>query len=179
MHSAGEASFATRRARREDPPAIAAVNVASGRVAWAAFLPRDRLERSEPPVERWEERLASDGVDGAWVALADGEIVGFVTTRPCWEGSETGEVTGLYTHPDVWGKASAGRCSSEGSQRSLRVAAERQRSGPRSATAVRGTSTPPEAGAPTAGHANGSSSAVRSASSGCGSRSRRTNRPRS
>ena len=104
MHSAGEASFAIRRARREDAPAIAAVNVASGRVAWAAFLLRDCLERFEPPVERWEERLASDGVDGAWVALADGEIVGFVTTRPCWEGSETGEVTGLYTHPDVWGK---------------------------------------------------------------------------
>ena len=104
MHTAGGAIFEIRRARREDTTAIAAVNVASGRVGWAAFLPRDRVERFEPPVERWEERLASDGVDGAWVALADGEIVGFVTTRSCAEGSPTGEVTGLYTHPDVWGK---------------------------------------------------------------------------
>ena len=96
--------FELRAATPADAEAIAAVNVAAGRVGWAAFLPREHLERFEPPVERWRERLAAAGPRYAWVATDDGEVVGFAVACPCGEGRYEGQVTGLYTHPRVWGR---------------------------------------------------------------------------
>jgi GNAT superfamily N-acetyltransferase len=84
------------------------VNVAAGRVGWAAFLPCEPLARFEPPVERWRERLGAAGGRYAWVAIEEGEVVGFAVVRRCGGGRPEGEVTGLYTHPRVWGRG-AGR----------------------------------------------------------------------
>jgi RimJ/RimL family protein N-acetyltransferase len=100
--------FEIRAAFPSDAEAVAEVNVAAGRVGWAAFLPRDRLESFEPPVRRWEERLEGAGSGNAWVAVDDSRIVGFAVTLPCGAKRPFGEVTGLYTLPEVWGEG-AGR----------------------------------------------------------------------
>jgi GNAT superfamily N-acetyltransferase len=104
----GADRFEVRAATPDDAQAIAEVNVAAGRVAWAAFVPPERLERFDPPVDRWRERLAAAGPRHAWVVLEDREVIGFAVTLPCGGGRNEGEVTGLYTHPRVWG-AGAGR----------------------------------------------------------------------
>jgi GNAT superfamily N-acetyltransferase len=100
----GETGAEIRPARLEDAAAIASVNAAAGRVGWSAFIPLERLDELEPPVERWDERLAAARPGDAWVALRDGEVVGFALTLACAEGPEHGELTTLYTHPRVWGE---------------------------------------------------------------------------
>ena len=96
-------AFEIRAAVPEDAEAIARTNVAAGRAAWDTFLPSERLTAFEPPTDRWLERLADAGAGNAWVAVADGEVVGFAVARPSPTPDEPGEVTGLYTLPSVWG----------------------------------------------------------------------------
>lgn len=100
--------FDLRPADPTDAPAIAAVNVAAGRIGWAPFLPRARLQSFDPSVARWEERLTAAGSRDAWLATEGDEVVGFVVTRPCRGDRTEGELTGLYTDPRVWG-AGVGR----------------------------------------------------------------------
>ena len=100
--------FELRAATTDDAAAIAEVNVAAGRVGWRAFVPRERLEGVDPPVDRWHERLAAAGPENAWVATEDGEVIGFAVVTPCQEGRPEAEVNTVYTHPRVWG-AGAGR----------------------------------------------------------------------
>ena len=104
----GAFSFELRPASTHDAAAIAEVNAAAGRVGWAAFLPRERIEAFSPPVDRWRERLAAAGPREAWLATEEGEVLGFAVTRPCAEDLGEGELTALYTHPRVWG-AGVGR----------------------------------------------------------------------
>ena len=94
--------FGTRSPR--DASAIAAVNGATGRAGWGAFLARERPAAFEPPVRRYEAMLAG-GTDPATVvhvATESEEIVGFVSVRP--GDGETGEVGALYVDPSRWSR---------------------------------------------------------------------------
>jgi ribosomal protein S18 acetylase RimI-like enzyme len=101
----GESVFTVRPATTADAEAIAAVNLAAGRVAWASFLDPEALAGIELPVDRWHDRLAAAGPDSAWLAIEQDEAVGFALVRheQCRPG-EPGELTAIYTLPRVWGR---------------------------------------------------------------------------
>lgn len=74
--------------------------------AYAQLLPADRLDALDPAdglrVARWAARLGADD-SGAWVAEADGEIVGWATTGDGSRAAHAGdaaprplELEGIY-----------------------------------------------------------------------------------
>lgn len=102
-------SFELRAAAVEDLPAIAAVNAAAARAAWAEIAPVGRLE---PSPGEWAPRLAA--AETATVAVERGEVVGFAFTGGC-------ELEFLFTHPRVWGRG-AGRALLQRAEEALRAA---------------------------------------------------------
>jgi len=80
-----------RPATREDLAAIASLQLASARAAYAHIGPVERLEPSD-----WGADLAA--ADTALVAVDDdGSVVGFAFCGGC-------ELQFFYTHPRVWGR---------------------------------------------------------------------------
>jgi GNAT superfamily N-acetyltransferase len=102
-------SFRLRAATAEDLPAIAAVNVAAARAAWADIAP---VSRMLPRVEEWAPRLSKAEV--ATVAVDADEVVGFAFTGGC-------ELQYFFTHPRVWGLG-AGRALLASAEEALREA---------------------------------------------------------
>jgi GNAT superfamily N-acetyltransferase len=93
-----------RPAVAADLPAIASVQLAAAREAFAHIGPVDRLE----PVDwaPWLERAET-----AIVAEVEGEVAGFVFVGDC-------ELQLFYTHPRVWGRA-VGRALLEAAEEAL------------------------------------------------------------
>jgi GNAT superfamily N-acetyltransferase len=79
-----------RPAGREDLPAIASLQLAAAREAFAHIGPVERLERRD-----WGRDLA--GSEAALVAVERDEVVGFAFVGGC-------ELQFFYTHPRVWGR---------------------------------------------------------------------------
>jgi GNAT superfamily N-acetyltransferase len=96
-----------RAATAEDLPAIAAVQLASARVAFAHIGPVDRLEEIDP--DPWFE-----AAETALVGTIDGEVVGFAFAGGC-------ELQLFYTHPRVWGEG-VGRALLGAAEEALRTA---------------------------------------------------------
>jgi GNAT superfamily N-acetyltransferase len=88
------AGAAIRPATERDIPAIAELQLASARVAFAHIGPVEQMEAAD--VSRW---LAA--AETALVAELDGAVVGFAFVGGC-------ELQLFYTHPRVWGRG-AGR----------------------------------------------------------------------
>ena len=96
-----------RPATPEDLPAIASLQRASAREAFAHIGPVEKLSTGP---ETWAPALAT--AECALVAEDAGEVVGFAFTRGC-------ELAVFYTHPDVWGRG-FGRALLEAAEDAMR-----------------------------------------------------------
>jgi GNAT superfamily N-acetyltransferase len=107
-----------------DAPALAAVQVASWKVAYRGILSDDFLDALAPEGRqpRWEARLSEPGVD-VLVWEEDGRILGYVVAGVSRDADadpgRCGEVHALYLLPEAWGKG--------GGARLCRAALERSR----------------------------------------------------
>jgi GNAT superfamily N-acetyltransferase len=97
-----------RRATPGDLPAIADLQRASARAAFAHIGPVEKLSTD---AETWAPALRS--ADTALVAEDEGEVVGFAFTRGC-------ELRVFYTHPRVWGRG-FGRALLEAAEGAMRA----------------------------------------------------------
>jgi len=83
----------------------------AGIAAWQHILPLEVLQGLGMP-DRWAGAVRAPGSrTSALVAELDGAVAGFAMTRASDDadaGPETGELDGLYTDPDAWGRG-AGR----------------------------------------------------------------------
>ena len=98
-----------RPATQDDLPAIASLQRASAKEAFAHIGPVEKLSTGP---ETWAPALES--ADTALVAEDAGEVVGFVFTRGC-------ELAVFYTHPRVWGRG-FGRALLEAAEDAMREA---------------------------------------------------------
>jgi GNAT superfamily N-acetyltransferase len=96
-----------RAATEDDLPAMAALQLASAREAFAHIGPVERME----PID-WTRWLES--AETRLVALDGDEVVGFAFTGGC-------ELQLFYTHPRVWGRG-FGRVLLEAAEEALRAA---------------------------------------------------------
>ena len=90
----GPAEVTVRRAVPEDGPAIAALYTAA-RVAAVPQMP-PALHTAEEDVAFFSRRVADDDVT-AWLAEADGELLGFALCTPTF-------LDGLYVRPAITGQ---------------------------------------------------------------------------
>src|SRR4051794_40074603 len=98
---------ALRAATDEDLPAIAALQLASARAAFAHIGPVEQLEE-------FDARQWFDAAETALVAVVDEEVVGFAFAGGC-------ELQLFYTHPRVWGRG-VGRALLAAAEEALRGA---------------------------------------------------------
>ncbi|ROS73562.1 GNAT family N-acetyltransferase [Cellulomonas sp. PhB143] len=106
------AEVSIRRAGSQDARAIAAVNVASWRVAYAGIVADEFLASLdvEQRTEIFAEFLGDRHPSSTWVAVGDGRTLGFVTVGPSRdEDAEPGdrEIYAIYLDPEAWGRGVA------------------------------------------------------------------------
>jgi len=97
-----------RRAKEADARAIAEVHVATWRRAYAGLMPAELLDALD--VNRraafWARVIAtSPAVRRPWVALAEGNVVGFVSAGESHEDSAPttiGEIYAIYVAAECW-----------------------------------------------------------------------------
>lgn len=94
-----------RPARRGEAAVIAAVHVASWRVAYRGLLPDEYLDRlsTEDRLPFWEELLAAPLEPGHHLLVVEdqrGEVAGFAIIV----AAEPAELRAIYLHPDAWGR---------------------------------------------------------------------------
>jgi len=110
-----------RLAEVRDARAVTRAHVAAWQVAYRGIFPDsfldDMTRELEDRVRRWERIIVSPDVPGTVTIVAelDGEVVGWLGYGPTRdddlapaERGGTGEVYGIYVHPDRWGSG-AGR----------------------------------------------------------------------
>lgn len=97
----------TRHARQEDAAAVAGVHVRSWQVGYRGLLPDEYLDglRAEDRMHRYTFGSGDPNDPTTIVAVEDGVICGFVTTRasPDPDDAGRGEVLALYVDPQAWG----------------------------------------------------------------------------
>ncbi len=105
-----------RAARPEDAAAVAGVHVRSWQAGYRRLLPDAYLDglRPEDRMGHYRFGAADPGAPATVVAVLDGNLRGFVTTRRPGpgagpgpggpdDGPEPGEVLALYVDPEAWG----------------------------------------------------------------------------
>jgi ribosomal protein S18 acetylase RimI-like enzyme len=98
-----------RRAEPPDYPAVAYIRARSWQVAYAALMPAELLASlTDPETLRIRaEAMGTGTMAETWVALVDGDVIGFVAIGD--ERTDTppdplhGEVYALYVLPEHWG----------------------------------------------------------------------------
>jgi ribosomal protein S18 acetylase RimI-like enzyme len=99
---------ALRQAKESDARGIAEVHVSTWRSAYRGLVPQPVLDSlSVDNRERfWRQALAVTSANRTvWVALSDGEIVGFVSSGPSGDldaTSHTGEIYAIYVGAECW-----------------------------------------------------------------------------
>ena len=103
------ARVVVRPATPGDAAAIALVHVASWRAAYAGIVPATVLDNLS--VERreasWQETTANPGDVATWVAVLDGNVVGFASGGPHRDDDlpiDVGELWSIYVDPGAWGR---------------------------------------------------------------------------
>jgi GNAT superfamily N-acetyltransferase len=103
-------TLSVRRAHPRDAGGIAAAHVASWQQAYRGLLTQDYLDSLSVQVrtQTWEQNLSRPAAPGVATLIAelDGRIIGFASTGPSRDDDaepDTGELWGLYLHPDHWG----------------------------------------------------------------------------
>jgi len=96
-----------RLANPSDAYALAEMHVAAWQVAFRGLLPDDFLDglTVAARAERWQQIL-TDSSRQTWVACEADRIVGFISIGISRDDDalpqQTGEIYGLYVHPDKW-----------------------------------------------------------------------------
>jgi ribosomal protein S18 acetylase RimI-like enzyme len=103
-----EGLVALRRAKEVDARPIAEVHVGTWRRAYAGLIPAELLNALDVNrrSEFWGRVIATTPVDRRpWVAVVDGEVVGFVSAGESHDDaapSTTGEIYAIYVSADCW-----------------------------------------------------------------------------
>jgi ribosomal protein S18 acetylase RimI-like enzyme len=92
-----------RPARLDDAAAIADVHVRTWQAAYEHVFGAERLDamETERRAEAWQRWLARGDV--AFVAEAEGAVVGFVWVGPSRDDDAEAELYAIYVLPDAWG----------------------------------------------------------------------------
>lgn len=101
-----------RPAEAGDAAGIARVHVLSLQQAYVGIVPGDYLDALdvEKRAEEWRRDLSPGHRVRAWVAVADDDVLGFVSTGPSLdEDADPGtlQVYATYLDPEVWGSGAA------------------------------------------------------------------------
>lgn len=103
-------SLNVRRATPRDAADIAQVHVASWQRAYRGLIPQGYLDSLsvQARTETWARNLERPALPGVatLVAELDGLVVGFASVGPSRDDDArpgSGELWGLYVHPDAWG----------------------------------------------------------------------------
>jgi ribosomal protein S18 acetylase RimI-like enzyme len=99
-----------RAARLEDASAVAGIHVRAWQIAYRGLLPDDYLDalRPEDRASRYAfarpEGMSNPDQPKTIVAVKDGSIVGFATTRPSPDSDvpDAAELAALYVDPPMW-----------------------------------------------------------------------------
>jgi GNAT superfamily N-acetyltransferase len=99
--------LSVRRAELADARAIAEVHVRTWQAAYRHAFPAELLDNdSVDERERlWSHHLGLGVV--AWVAEAEGRIVGFVSVGDSRTEKDAGELYAIYVLPEAWGTGAA------------------------------------------------------------------------
>ncbi len=97
-----------RRAEPDDAVGMAAVHVGAWRSAYAGILPDDYLARLSLPRQAHGYLEGITGGRAAYVAVAEHQVIGFVTADRSGAGLADGEIHTLYVHDD-WREQGVGR----------------------------------------------------------------------
>jgi GNAT superfamily N-acetyltransferase len=96
-----------RRAASADARAIADVHVHTWQAAYRHAFPPEMLDRLsvDEREANWRERLEEGAV--AWVAEAEGRVIGFAAAGRSRTEQGAGELYAIYVLPDSWGSGAA------------------------------------------------------------------------
>jgi ribosomal protein S18 acetylase RimI-like enzyme len=112
-----------RLATRADADAIGRLQVETWTVAYAGLLPQETIDEFDVSARQalWREGLARTPRPGSatFVALVEGEIVGFATVGASHSEDGTGELYAIYVDTTRWGHG-AGRALIQHAEASLR-----------------------------------------------------------
>src|SRR4029453_17126520 len=101
-----------RLATRADADAIGRLQVETWRIAYSGLLPQETIDAFDVSARQalWREGLARTPRPGraTFVALVEGEIVGFATVGASHSEDGTGELYAIYVDATRWGHG-AGR----------------------------------------------------------------------
>jgi GNAT superfamily N-acetyltransferase len=86
---------------------LAKIHVAAWRAAYRGLVPDSHLANLDPVVRaEGFRRFLAEGLAETYVAEQDGTAIGFLTLAGCRDENvdvrETGEIWGIYLHPDHW-----------------------------------------------------------------------------
>ena len=114
---------AVRPATSADADAIGRIQVETWTTAYAGLLPQGTIDAFDVAArqELWREGLSRAPRPGSatFVALVDGDVVGFATVGGSHSQEGVGELYAIYVHPSRWG-VGAGRALIERAEESLR-----------------------------------------------------------
>jgi GNAT superfamily N-acetyltransferase len=101
-----------RLATRADADAIGRIQVETWRIAYSGLLPQETIDGFDLSARRalWREGLARTPRPGSatFVALVEGEVIGFATVGASHSEDGTGELYAIYVDAPRWGHG-AGR----------------------------------------------------------------------
>jgi L-amino acid N-acyltransferase YncA len=94
-----------RAADAADAPAIARVHIRTWQDAYRHVFPGEALDALsvDERAAGWK-RVFADGRQRVFVALRDGQIVGFVSVGPSRDADAAGELYAIYVLEDEWGR---------------------------------------------------------------------------
>jgi len=107
---AGEANVnavvTVRLASVDDADAIGRIQVETWRAAYAGLMPDEVIARFDAEARQrlwraWFERPWPGSA--VFVAVHDGDVVGFANSGPCREDVRAGELYAIYVRPPSWG----------------------------------------------------------------------------
>ena len=112
-----------RLATRADADAIGRLQVETWRIAYSGLLPQETIDAFDVSARQalWREGLARTPRPGSatFVALVEGEVIGFATVGASHSEEGAGELYAIYVHPSRWGDG-AGRALIASAEQSLR-----------------------------------------------------------
>jgi ribosomal protein S18 acetylase RimI-like enzyme len=93
-----------RLARGGDARRVAEIHVETWRATYPGIVPQEVLDAlNVDERERLWQRWIPDPETAIFVAELDGEVVGFVSTGPCWSEPTIGELYAIYVLPMAHG----------------------------------------------------------------------------
>ncbi|MFS8104120.1 GNAT family N-acetyltransferase [Lentzea alba] len=95
-----------RKAVVDDAVGVATVHVRSWQSAYRGIMPEEFLDQIsiDARAEHWSSAIPSGNV---WVALSEGDVVGFAAAGPSRDSDASFELYAIYFLPSAWGNGQA------------------------------------------------------------------------